>query len=274
MRPFFSEYKEIIKNRIVVVLFFEIMYLFINYIFYLQNSKYYTSPIMALVILIVILLPFRFASKKKTRFTKNEKLTACILVHFIIKIRNISIDEKEKIGEILSKIFADRNPKVVLEFLYQYDFSSLEDATAKMARKDIFYKNRLLKYLFRIALSGNFVSLLNEKEILEIAEKIKIGKAPFNKRKFFCEKAGYRFESTQSKVITHEYDFEAQLITKAYQTLELTPDSSVEEIKKAKRRLVKQFHPDKTRVNDKEDNLQFIEITEAYNIIKRHRNIK
>jgi len=51
-----------------------------------------------------------------------------------------------------------------------------------------------------------------------------------------------------------------------YSTLGLKPDSSAEEIKKAYRRLVMQYHPDRNMGNpDSEDRLK--EINEAYHIL-------
>ncbi len=270
----FQKTKIFFKNKILILLVLGIVYLFVNYIFYLQNSKYYTSPFVALYLLLFILIPHYFNLLSNKRLTKNEKLAAHILVGFILKVKNINIEEKEKIADILNQIYRDKNPDTVMNFLYEENFDDFEESCIKMAKKDIFYKNLLLKNLFRCALEGYHVSLETENIIREIAAKIKVGKASYNKRKFFCEKAGFRFESLQGKKHIQEFNIEFFELSEAYRTLEIMPDASEKEIKQAKRRLAKQFHPDKNVDNELIDNKKFIEITKAYNTIKIYRGFK
>ena len=243
-----------------------------NLIIYFDNNNDNTAAMVLVTAMLVGLIVNFILSESKKRLSKIEELIAAILVDFILNTKNIKREEKKKLGDILNKIFIDREPVYILEFLNETDFSK-DDIYVKMCKKDIFYKNLLLKYLFRCALTDNFVSSVDEKSIYEIAVKIKIGKGLFNKRKFFCEKTGYQFESIRAKMQVDEIDYLTDT-DEAFRRLGLTPEASVTEIKKAKRRLVKLFHPDKTNTNCDEGNKQFIEITEAYNVLKRFRKIK
>lgn len=59
-----------------------------------------------------------------------------------------------------------------------------------------------------------------------------------------------------------------------YKTLELTKNASNEEIKKAYRRLVLKYHPDRSKGLDKYAEAKFVKIQDAYEQIKKARNIK
>jgi DnaJ like chaperone protein len=65
--------------------------------------------------------------------------------------------------------------------------------------------------------------------------------------------------------------------TSAYKILEITPEATVEEIKKAYRKMALKYHPDRvTHLGDdiqKAANAKFQELNAAYNEIKKQRNI-
>ena len=56
-----------------------------------------------------------------------------------------------------------------------------------------------------------------------------------------------------------------------YEVLEVTKESTVEEIKKAYRKKAIQYHPDKNP-GDKEAEEKFKEAAEAYDVLQNHRN--
>lgn len=59
-----------------------------------------------------------------------------------------------------------------------------------------------------------------------------------------------------------------------YKVLETTENASDREVKKAYRKMVLKYHPDKSDAEDEVANEKFNEISEAYHIIKKRRNIK
>jgi DnaJ like chaperone protein len=65
--------------------------------------------------------------------------------------------------------------------------------------------------------------------------------------------------------------------TSAYRILEVTPDASEEELKKAYRRMALKYHPDRVaHLGDdmqKAANSKFQELNAAYEQIKKERNI-
>jgi DnaJ like chaperone protein len=60
----------------------------------------------------------------------------------------------------------------------------------------------------------------------------------------------------------------------AYATLKISKTASDTEVKKAYRKLVLQYHPDKTELDEKTAAQKFDTITKAYEVIKKVRNIK
>lgn len=65
------------------------------------------------------------------------------------------------------------------------------------------------------------------------------------------------------------------LIANAYKTLDLSPDSSIEQIKKAYKLKIKIYHPDKINGTNPEEKQKTIrmaqEINKAYTIIKQYK---
>jgi hypothetical protein len=265
-----NKLKEIVKKRMIGVLISGIPLLIVNFILILEHSKKLIPFWVLSLMFLNIFVTFENEPGKKKRLTRNEKLISTVLVFFILKIKDVRIEEKEKIGEYLNKIFPDLSPEYIADFLNKINYSDENAYYIKMSQKDVFYKNVLLKYLFRTALKGKMITVEDENNVREIAEKIKIGKAYFNKRKFFCEKAGYRFESTQTFFRNTKSDYSEFSVEQAFITLGLTSEATDDEIKKAKRRLSKEFHPDKTG----SDSERFIEIMQAYKIIKQFRKMK
>lgn len=77
----------------------------------------------------------------------------------------------------------------------------------------------------------------------------------------------------QKKQNTTFFGFENE-IEKAFETLNISKNATDAEVKKAYRKLVLIFHPDKTELNEKVASEKFDAITKAYEIIKKSRNIK
>lgn len=61
-------------------------------------------------------------------------------------------------------------------------------------------------------------------------------------------------------------------LQKAYELLKMSPIDSIEKIKKARNRLIKEVHPDKNIANFEERNRLTSEINSAFDLIKKSRN--
>jgi DnaJ-domain-containing protein 1 len=219
-------------------------------------------------------LPFHILAREKNKtLTSNEKLMIRVIIDFLIKIQKVNEHEYENQSEILISLFKNHNSKKIAEFVHQPHNISMEDVYQKMSKKDVFFKTLLLKHLFRCSLYGKIVSIENEKIILETAQKLGINKAAFNKRKFFCEKAGYQFESRRKQGFHFVQNVSRLTEIEALRVLELETSASTAEIKNAKRRLSKLYHPDKACCKESSID-KFIEITEAYELLKTLRGFK
>ena len=114
------------------------------------------------------------------------------------------------------------------------------------------YEARLqvIHFLFGIAKADGSISKIELNKIGQIASSLQI--------------KSIDFESIQAMFVNEE--------NSAYKILELDPKSSVTEIKKAYRIMVKKYHPDKLQTKDpyllKGANEKFIKVQEAYEILK------
>tara|TARA_B110000444_G_scaffold151768_2_gene142001 strand:- start:9543 stop:10283 length:741 start_codon:yes stop_codon:yes gene_type:complete len=148
---------------------------------------------------------------------------------------------KNKSDEIF-KIF---NSKVKLQN------QSLNQITVSF-RTNSSYETRLqlIHFLFGIAKADGNISSLELVKISQISSSLNINLADF--------------ESIKAMFIKEE--------NSAYKILEIDINSSVEEIKKAYRLMVKKYHPDKLQTKDpyllKGAEEKFIQVQEAYEILK------
>ena len=110
---------------------------------------------------------------------------------------------------------------------------------------------QLIHFLFGIAIADGNISKSELNKISQIATSFRININDF--------------ESIQAMFIKDE--------DSAYKILEIDPSSSIEEIKKAYRMMVKKYHPDKLQTKDpylmKGAQEKFIKVQEAYEILKK-----
>ena len=109
---------------------------------------------------------------------------------------------------------------------------------------------QLVHFLFGIALADGSISESELNKIGQIASSLKINSVDF--------------ESIQAMFIKEE--------NSAYKILEIDPKSSIDQIKKAYRVMVKKYHPDKLQTKDpyllKGAEEKFIKVQEAYELLK------
>jgi DnaJ-domain-containing protein 1 len=146
-------------------------------------------------------------------------------------------------------------------------------------RLDILYR------LFLLANADRMFSETEENAIKEIAKALHIGRKRFEtvKNRVFTEKGYINKEQEKKEQQKQSWNFYMmdQLMKMAYnpyQVLEVEQNISNEDVKKAYRKMVKKYHPDKSMLEDdetrKQDALKIIEINEAYESIKKMRGIK
>lgn len=126
-------------------------------------------------------------------------------------------------------------------------------------------KKSLIHFLYGITIQNGAIST-NEKILLEnIAKKIGLSQSDYEDI-VSGSKQNNKNTSTSSSSNTFGYN--------PYKVLNIEESATDLEVKKAYRQMVLKHHPDKSDVNDEVANEKFNQISEAYHIIKKRRNIK
>ncbi|MGB1315304.1 MAG: DnaJ domain-containing protein [Chitinophagales bacterium] len=121
----------------------------------------------------------------------------------------------------------------------------------------------LVVFLYELTLQNGSISN-KEKSLLERIAKV-IGLTEIEYEKIIHKKRKQN-KSTSSRTKTFAYN--------PYKVLQTTENASDIEVKKAYRKMVLKYHPDKSSAQDEVANEKFNAISEAYHIIKQRRNIK
>lgn len=126
-------------------------------------------------------------------------------------------------------------------------------------------KRNLVQFLYGITIQNGGIST-NEKILLEnIAKTIGLSQSEYENI-VSGSKQNNKNTSTSSRSNTFGYN--------PYKILNIDESATDLEVKKAYRQLVLKYHPDKSDANDEIANEKFNQISEAYHIIKKRRNIK
>lgn len=166
--------------------------------------------------------------------------------------------KKEEILEILQGIFADTT-------------QSVEDLTIRYAQcTKGQYKSRLklVDYLLALAYADGELGEKEREIILDVAAYLEIENVDFNKlysayEQFYANKA--REDAAQE-----------QSLQDSYRILGVSAEASMEEVKSAYRKLVKEYHPDILHHKGLDESIvekhtkKLQEVNSAYEIIKKH----
>jgi DnaJ like chaperone protein len=126
-------------------------------------------------------------------------------------------------------------------------------------------KIQMLTFLYGIALQNKSISKKEQFLIERIGKIIGLSLAEYqNIVSQFSNQRTEKKRPTASKVYGYS----------AYKILGITASADNKEIKKAYRKMVLKYHPDRTDLDDSIANEKFSEISKAYHIIKQERNIK
>lgn len=130
---------------------------------------------------------------------------------------------------------------------------------------DLNEKIQMLTFLYGIAVQNKVINT-KEKLLLEKIGKI-IGLSLDEYDRIVAQFANKK-QNKKRATVSASYSYNA------YQILGTTSEATDIEIKKAYRKMVLEFHPDRTDLDDSIANEKFSEISKAYHIIKQERNIK
>lgn len=161
----------------------------------------------------------------------------------------------KKFGTIKGKALYDRlKLDITIPVDGYYAASILNDRIGREQKLDI------LQFLYNLLLVDGVVSV-RERNVLEnIAKALGVFKTDFDNL----------FTRSNNSYITQPHDY----IYKYYEILGVSKNVSDEELKKAYRKLVLKYHPDRTNLNAKEAAIKFQIVQEAYDKIRVQRGIK
>lgn len=166
--------------------------------------------------------------------------------------------EPEKTREILKHIFDEQKD-------ITNNIESLAQTLQKLIYKDKNKQIQMMGFLIQLAFVDGEVSKAEEQILITIAESLQID--PDIYHKIFDQ-----FESMIKN--THPQ----ANIDDAYKLLGVNPNDSLETIKKAYRKLVREYHPDIIKAQGKDENylkeatVKTQEINSAYEMIKKARS--
>ena len=126
-------------------------------------------------------------------------------------------------------------------------------------------RRNLVQFLYGITLQNGAISNAEKAIIQKIASTIGLSQSEYENI-VAGNKQSNKSRSSSSKSNTFGYN--------PYKILNITESATDQEVKKAYRQMVLKYHPDKSDANDEVANEKFNQISEAYHIIKKRRNIK
>lgn len=133
---------------------------------------------------------------------------------------------------------------------------------------DIIQKTKLVRFLYGITIQNGAVSEAEKILVQKIANAIGLSKMEYENIVF--QSRNKKENSNQSSRKNTNSRFKQN----AFSILEIKESATIAEIKKAYRKMVLKYHPDKSDMNDDIANEKFSAISEAYHSIKKQRGIK
>lgn len=165
--------------------------------------------------------------------------------------------QPEKTREILKQIFNEQ----------KNIFTNTQEIALKLQHligRDLNKQISMMGFLIQLAFVDGEVSKSEEKVLIQIAETMQVD--PDIYHKIFDD-----FEAMAKQPSS------ATSLDDAYKTLGVTPNDSLEDIKKAYKQLIRQYHPDIIKAQGKDDNyikqatIKTQEINSAYEMIKNNK---
>lgn len=200
----------------------------------------------------------------------------------IIKVDGgVSKKEISYVNKFLFREFGKRKQKKYVQIITGYINNSynIDRALNNMnAKCDMSEKLQLLHLLIKICVVDGYLANLELKALSEITRKLNLTYHQLNSILAMYNYISEKTENKQrqykkSKTITRE-----SKLTQALKILELDKSATDAEIKKARKALVKLYHPDKglnlSKLQQKLFKEKFLNVTDAYEFLKINRGFK
>jgi DnaJ like chaperone protein len=195
-------------------------------------------------------------------------------------------EEEEKLDLFMQKEFGKTISAPLKEFILEISHKpeGINEIAKPLKQVNLSGRLDILHRLFSMATADRIFNNEEEQVLRKIARSLRIGKMQFEmlKENLLKEK-GYRTKTADEEAKNRSWNFYMmdQLLKMTYNpylVLEIEQSASDEMVKKAYRKMVKKYHPDKSMKKDiltrEHDAAKILEINKAYDSIKKLRGIK
>ncbi|RXJ77962.1 molecular chaperone DjlA [Arcobacter sp. F155] len=265
-----------LKKWIFIALFLVILY----YTF-IVNTFLTLSVIFGLIVAVKL---YKLYSKKKLNklVASKELFRESYLGHFIVLVAKVAkadgrVDELEAqlIGMMfddISKVFDEKDKaRGIMKEIFNKEKETIDDTQQianslnKLLGKSILKRRQFISFLIQLAFIDNGISSDEDKILRVIAKELQISDEVYNS-----------IVSTLEQKMQNNKD--SMTPSKAYEVLGVKESDDMNTIKKAYRKLVREYHPDIISSQDKDESYmeeataKTQEINQAYQVIKNLRS--
>ncbi len=248
-----------------------------------KGTLFFSFPLLLISILLILTrMQIINKSNKKYRSLKMNNFNELLFSFASVIINKENTEFREIEYKFIENYYTKRElPRFVDITRSKIIFYEGEnfDLEGLCERAYWFLTEHQLKYLFYLlyglSASKGFITERDEHRMKYILSHFKISKGYYNNIKNLFIPKDEPEQQTQNQSINYALIYK---LRNAYATLHLTEDAEEQDIKKAYRNLVKQYHPDKM-INATEQEIieakqQFLQIQDAYEFIVKYKNIK
>jgi len=203
-----------------------------------KKIKYSTYQNRLLALISEVIKADGYIHKEEIYFVKNYLLVqfGSVYANMMLKTLKLQVDKKFNIRDISLNL-------------------------AKNLSKE--EKIKLLTFLHGISLQNGAISIKEKLIIKQISVFFGLTEVEYNN---ITNARKHERKTSNNKSRVYGYN--------PYEILGISSNSTEKEIKKAYRKMVLKYHPDRTDIDDSIANEKFSEISEAYNVIKKSRDIR
>lgn len=225
--------------------------------------------------------PSRRRASKKDTAQGDFGVALMMLVAAVMRADGrVTKDELSEVKEFLAANFPEDQAKAALQVLKEVLKRDFEIApVCAQIRDNLNYSSRLelLHLLFKISAADGMLTKSEMDLVRDIAYRLGINAADF--RSIYAAYSAYTRGSSSSGGSSQGGAQASRMsLSQAYSILELTPEATEQDVKKAYRKMAMKFHPDKVNTLGEEVKRsaaeKFKAVNEAYNVIKDAKGYK
>ncbi|MEN8303618.1 MAG: DnaJ domain-containing protein [Campylobacterota bacterium] len=258
------------------------MILFVLYYIFIANIMVTLGVIVAIYIAFRLYKVYRKYKLKKISSSKElfQESELGLFIALVAKVAKADgrVDELEAqlIGNMfddISGIFQDKERvRVILKEIFNEekersdDTKEIAQALGKLLGRSILKRRQFVGFLIQLASAGNGISSDEDRVLREIVSELNITPDEYTA---MVSKFEYMLKNRQ----------ESMSLTEAYKILDVNESDDINTIKKRYRKLVRQYHPDIIKSQDKDEaymedaTAKTQEINQAYEIIKEAKRV-